>query len=154
MPIKYGRFQSSEKFKSIEDHPDVEVIKNPPEWKYVEELLGLKLVPVPEIKPEYPSGWKPQDPEKYKQLPYYVKRTKNHMLPVFLSIKHRGFRRVTFIKNIEGDIWHLEKECIELIKGRTRNNPVYTHVNEMSGSIKIKGDYVTLIQKYFFDKGL
>ena len=86
MPIKNGRFQSSEKFEGIEKHPEVEVIKNPPEWKYVEELLGLKFVPTPDEKPEYPSGWKPQDPELYKQLPYYIKRTKNHMLPVFLEI--------------------------------------------------------------------
>lgn len=154
MPIKYGRFQSSEKFKDIELHPEVEVIHNPPEWKYVEELLGEKLVPTPEHKSEYPSGWKPQDPEQYKKLPYYVRRTKNHMLPVFLTIRYRGFRRLTFIKNIEGDIWELEKECAEIIKERTRNNPVYSHINEMAGLIKIKGDFVTLIQKHLLNKGL
>lgn len=155
MPIKYGRFQSSEKFQGIQNHPEVEVIRNPPEWKYVEELLGMKFVPTPDVKAEYPSGWKPQDPETYKHLPYYVKRTKNHMLPVFLDIKHRGFRRLTFIKHIEGDIWQLEKEVVEIIKERlNKDSPVYTQINEMTGMIKIKGDYVTLVQKYLLNKGL
>lgn len=154
MPINYGRFVGSEKFEGIDRHPNVEVIENPPEWKYVEELLGQKLVPQPELKPEYPSGWKPQDPEKFKDLPYFIKRSKNHMLPVYLSITYRGFRRVTYIKNIEGDIWQLEKDCMELIRSRIGNNPVYSQINEMTRTIKIKGDYVTLIQKDLYNKGL
>lgn len=155
MPSKCGRFQSSEKFQGVEQHPKVEVIENPPEWKYVEHLLGKKLIPEPTAnKNEYPSGWQPQNPEKYKELPYFVKRTKNHMLPIYLRIGFRGNRRLTTIRNIEGDIWQLEKDCINVIQQRIRNNPVYTQINEMNRSIKIKGDYVTLIQKYFYNKGL
>lgn len=154
MATKYSRFRSSEQFQGAEHHPEVEIIKNPPEWKYVEDLIGMKLIPQPDIKPEYPSGWQPQDPEKYKNLPYYVKRTRNHMLPVYLQITHRGSRRVTIVKHIEGDIWQLEKECIELIKSKTNNNPQYSQINEMNRIIKIKGDYATLIQKYLYSKGL
>lgn len=150
----FGRFQSSEKFEGIDKHPEVEIISNPPEWKYVEELLGKKLVPLPEKKEEYPSGWQPQDPKKYKQLPYYIRRSRNHMVPVYLRIKFRGTQRRTVIKNIEGDIWKANEEFIKAIKARIGNNPVYTQINEMHGVIKIKGDYVTLIQKYLLDKGL
>lgn len=130
------------------------MIKNPPEWKYVEDLLGKKLIPQPEPKREFSSGWQPQDPAKYKDLPYFVKRTRNHMLPVYLDITFRGSRRITFIKNIEGDIWKLEQECIDLIKSKTNNNPQYSQINEMNRTIKIKGDYVILIQKYLYSKGL
>ena len=154
MPLKCGRFRSSEYFQGSEHHPEVEVIKNPPEWKYVEHLIEKKLIPQPEFKAEYSSGWQPQDPEKYKDLSYFIKRTRNHMLPVYLRITYRGNRRITFIKYIEGDIWKLEQECIDLIKSKTSNNPQYSQINEMNRTIKIKGDYVTLIQKYLYSKGL
>ncbi|KAG5680262.1 hypothetical protein PVAND_009781 [Polypedilum vanderplanki] len=154
MSIKCGRFKSSEKFQGIQNHPNVEVIENPPEWKYVEHLLGSKLIPQPETKSEYPSGWQPQNPEKYKELPYFIKRTRNFMLPVYLDVTFRGTRRKTFIKNIEGDIWKLEQDLIDVIKQRIGNNPVYSQINEMNRSITIKGDYVTLIQKYLYSIGL
>lgn len=154
MPILNGRFKSSPKFKNVTFHPIVNVIHDPPEWKYVEELLGKRLVPIPTPKEEYPSGWKPQDPEKYSILPYYIKRTKNHMLPVYLTITYRGHRRVTIIKNIEGDIWEFEREVNELIRSKTNNKPCYTQINEMARFVRIKGDYMTLIQKYLYSKGL
>jgi large subunit ribosomal protein L49 len=154
MPINCGRFKTSEKFQGVEHHPEVEVITNPPEWKYVEDLLGKKLVPLPETKKEYPSGWQPPNPEKYKSLPYFVKRTRNYMLPVFLNITFRGDRRRTFIKNIEGDIWQLEQDLHKIIRDRIGNNPVYSQINEMNRSITIKGDYVTLVQKHFYRQGL
>jgi large subunit ribosomal protein L49 len=132
----------------------VQVIEDPPEWKYVEYLLGNPLIPVPEKKEAYPSGWQPQDPEKYKHLPYYTKRTRNHMLPIFLTVKHRGSRRDTWIRHIEGDIWQLEQDCVKVIKERIGNNPVYSQINEMNRFIKIKGDYVTLLQKFFYRNGL
>lgn len=151
---KFGRFQSSEKFEGIDKHPEVEIIHNPPEWKYVEQLLGKKLIPQPEPKAEYPSGWKPQDPEKYKKLPYFVRRTKNQMVPIYLKIQFRGMRRHTYIKNIEGDIWKAESDFIQIIKERIGNLPVYSQINEMNGLIRIKGDYVTLLQKYLLTQGL
>lgn len=132
----------------------MEIIANPPEWKYVEQLIGKKLIPKPEIKAEYPSGWKPQDPELYKQLPYYIRRSRNHMVPIYLDISYRGMRRLTIIRNIEGDIWQLEEDFKHAIRNRIGNNPVYTQINEMHGIIKIKGDYVTLLQKYVLNKGL
>lgn len=152
--INLGRFQSSEKFESIEKHPEVEIIPNPPEWKYVEQLLSKKLIPEPTPKVEYPSGWKPQDPEKYKELPYFVSRTRNHMMPVYLKIGHRGLRRRTYIRNIEGDIWQAEKDFVQVIQKRIGQCPVYTQINEMNRQIIIRGDYVTLIQKYLYSRGL
>jgi large subunit ribosomal protein L49 len=154
MTTKFGRFQSSEFFQGIDHHPDVEIIKNPPEWKYVEDLISKKLIPQPENESEYSSGLQPQDPQRYKDLSYYVKRTRNHMLPVYLPITHRASRRITFIKNIEGDIWKFEQECIDLIKSKNNKNPQYSQINEMNRTIKIKGDYATLIQKYLYTKGL
>lgn len=117
-------------------------------------MLGKKLIPQPELKTEYPSGWKPQDPEKYKELPYYIKRSKNHLLPVYLKVQFRGMRRRTYVKFIEGDIWQAEKDFVQAIQERIGKLPVFTQINEMNRQIIIKGDYVTLLQKFLYNKGL
>lgn len=111
------------------------------------------MIPVPLVKAEYPSGWTPPDPAKYKKLPYFVRRTKNFMVPVYLQIKYRGLSRRSIVRYIEGDIWRLERELHELIE-RKANKKVYSRINEMSRQILFKGDYVTLIQKYLISKGL
>lgn len=129
------------------------MIQNPPEWKYVEDLLGKPTIPLPLVKPEYPSGWTPPNPEKYKDLPYFVARSKNFMVPVYLQIKYNGLSRRSILKNIEGDIWQLDKELHELIEKKAKKR-VFSRVNEMNRQIMFKGDYVTLIQKYLISKGL
>lgn len=140
-------YMSSERYAGIDRHPEVEVIRNPPEWKYVEQLLGKPTIPKPTVKSEYPSGWTPPDPARYKRLPYYIERTKNHMYPVFLHITFRGQRRITKVKYIEGDIWKLEADLHALIQQRVGWR-VYSRINEMNRQILFKGDFVTLIQKH------
>lgn len=85
-----------------------EVEKSYAEWEYVEQLLPLKYIPEPPSEPEkvHPSGWKyplPVSPDAQ----YVIRRTKNHMIPVYLFIfeKERGERRWTRIKHVEGNIW-------------------------------------------------
>lgn len=131
----------------------MEIIRNPPEWKYVEQLLGKETIPVPTVKSEYPSGWTPPDPARYKKLPYFIKRSRNYMVPVYLELSHRDQRRLSLVKNIEGDIWKLEQELHELIEKRVKKT-IYSRINEMNRQIVFKGDYVTLIQKYLISKGL
>lgn len=152
MPSRLSSYLTSERFHGIEQHPDVEVIHNPPEWKFVEHLLGKETIPKPLVKEEYPSGWSPPDPARYKDIPYFIERTKNFMLPVYLSITFRGQRRLTKLKNIEGDIWKMEADLHQLIEKRAGRR-VYSRINEMNRQIVFKGDYVTLVQKYLLDKG-
>lgn len=153
IPSRFSSFRSSENFQKIEKHPEVEVSYDPPEWKYVEELLGQSIIPIPREKAEYPSGWLPPDLAKNKNLAYFVERTRNYMLPVYLEIKFRGHRRLSVVRNIEGDIWKLEEELHELIE-RKAGKRIYSRINEMNRKIVFKGDYVTLIQKYLMSKGL
>lgn len=128
------------------------MIQNPPEWKYVEELLGHKTIPIPTVKPEYPSGWVPPNPKLYNQLPYFIARTKNFMVPVYMDVTFRGQRRTTKVRYIEGDIWKLEEDLRRLIEKRT-NKPCYSRINEMNRTIVFKGDFVTLIEKYLVQLG-
>lgn len=148
----YASFISSEKLEDVKDQfPKVEVIRNPPEWKFVERILPSQTVPAPKPKTEYPSGWKPQtiDP---KSTPYFINRTRNHMLPVYLHSKYRGMRQLTLIRRIQGDIWALEKEIVEMLKHRT-GHMIVTRINEMNGQIYIKGDYVNMVADYLMEKG-
>jgi large subunit ribosomal protein L49 len=131
----------------------VEVVKNPPEWKYVEDLLGYQTIPKPSPKAEYPSGWCPPDIKRSQNLQYSVERTKNHMLPVYLYVGFRGQNRLSKVRFIEGDIWQMEQDLRNLIQSKT-GKPCESRINEMNRSITFKGDYVTLIQKYFYSLGL
>ena len=60
------------------------------EWKYVERLLPLSLIPEVPKKDHYPSGFKlpkysaEEAIEKYQ---YFVGRTAMHMLPVYCEVK-------------------------------------------------------------------
>lgn len=152
---RHGSFRNSRPLTDITDagHPNAEVLINPPEWKYVERLLPKVWVPEPIAKDEYHSGWKPQTAENISSLPYFVPRTKNHMIPVYLAITYRGQRRVTRLRRIEGDIWLLEDQLKKYIQQRIGKN-IASRINELSGQIWFKGDYVNLVKEFLMEKGL
>lgn len=131
--------------------PNVEILKNPPEWKFVERILPKATVPVPTPKTNYTSGWTPQKAEAFKQ-PYFIKRSRNHMIPVYLNISFRGTRKQTIIRNIKGDIWHFHQEIMDYIKYYMARDE-RSRVNEFTQQIKINGDYVNLIKDYLSSKG-
>ncbi|XP_049276687.1 probable 39S ribosomal protein L49, mitochondrial [Anopheles funestus] len=149
--VRWSSFRSSEPVGDVAQFPEVEVVRNPPEWKYVERLLAPRTVPKPIAKESYPSGWKPADPRP--ELKYVVLRTKNHMLPVYLRRAFRGQRRITAIRHVEGDIWQLEAELRYLIE-KQLDRPIITRVNEMSGLIELKGDHVAFVEKFLLEKGM
>lgn len=131
--------------------PQIEILKNPPEWKYVERILPKSTVPSVAPKECYSSGWTPQQPNAFKQ-PYFIKRSKNHMVPVYLQIDYRGTRRRTFIKHITGDIWKLHNELLDYIEYYMAKKE-RSRVNEFTGQITINGDYVNLLKDYLVSKG-
>lgn len=146
---------SSNKVRSLDEYPEVEIIKNPPEWKYVERLLPKRVVPKIEEKPEYHSGWKPPSVGLHNadQLEYYVTRSRNHMIPVYLEVTFRGQRRVTVVKHVQGNIWQLEKELRDVVEKARNGKLCATRVNEMSGQVRIHGDYVDVVREYLKSKG-
>lgn len=135
----------------ISKQPAVITRTNPPEWKFVERILIRKTIPELVPKAEYPSGWRPQQDRAF-EYPFYIKRTKSHMVPVYLKLGFRNQRKRTIIKNIKGDIWALHTELNDYVcyymarKQRTR-------VNEYSGTIVFNGDHVNLLRDYLVDKG-
>ncbi|XP_037935925.1 probable 39S ribosomal protein L49, mitochondrial [Teleopsis dalmanni] len=151
---RYSSFQSSPKVRPLEEYPNVEVVHNPPEWKYVERVLPQIIVPKPEVKKEYPSGWKlPTALNNPDKLKYYVARTANHMIPVYLKRYYRGQRRITAIRRIQGDIWALEKDLRAVVEKSRDGKTCASRVNEMSRQIYFHGDYVDVVREFLKDNG-
>jgi large subunit ribosomal protein L49 len=136
---------------ALSQYTDVEVTKNPEEWKFVERLLPPKYVPEPSVKEFYPSGWRPMEASSLK-LPFFVKRSRNHMPPIYLEIQFRGTRRFTVLKNIQGDIQALHEDLHKFIQ-KNHKERCTVSVNEMQAQVLIKGDFVALVQKWFDEKG-
>lgn len=149
---RLSSFRSSSEVKPLEQYPEVEVLHNPPEWKYVERLLPPRTVPQPVEKSEYPSGWQPQTANG-EESGYFVARTKNHMVPVYLNTRFRGQRRLTIVRYIQGDIWALERDLRQVVEQARNGKLCATRVNELSGQIHIHGDYVDLLREHLKSKG-
>lgn len=148
--MRYSSFQSSHKVRPLEEYPDVEVVKDPKLWKFVEDILPQSMVPKLIPKAEYPTTWQPPKQDR-PDGDYFVARTKNHMIPVYLDTSHRGTRRITTIRKIQGNLWTLEKEICELVK---KNGRRYAgRVNEMSGILTVHGDHVVTVRKFLMEKG-
>lgn len=118
----------------------------------MERILPPTVVPNFKVKESYPSGWVPQSPDAVK-LPYFVERTKNHMMPVYLKLSFRNIRRLTLVRKIKGDIWLLEKELREFLQ-KDNYVPLRSQVNEFIGIITFHGDHVNAIKYYLTKKGL
>ncbi|XP_068159753.1 large ribosomal subunit protein mL49 [Drosophila tropicalis] len=151
-PALWSSFRSSQPVQPIEQYPEIEVVQNPPEWKYVERLLPPKTVPKPLPKNEYPSGWQPQKADG-TDFGYFVARTKNHMVPVYLQTTFRGQRRLTVVRRIQGDIWALERDLRSVVEQARNGKLCATRVNELSGQIYIHGDYVDVLREHLKAKG-
>lgn len=128
-----------------------DITKNPEEWKYVENILPPLVVPDPKPKDEYPSGWQPPA-DHLAERPYYVERTKNHMVPVYMRTSYRDTRRLTYVRKIKGDIQQLHKELKEFLQ-KESIKPIRSQVNEFAGYLCFHGDHVNAIKYYLTQKG-
>ncbi|GCB77705.1 hypothetical protein scyTo_0021124 [Scyliorhinus torazame] len=100
----WRRLQESAKSASSDaKYPGI--VESTEEFKFVERLIPPITVPIPPKHDHYPtpSGWRPpRDPPP--DLPYTVRRSRMHNVPVYTDITH-GNRKMTVIRKIEGDIW-------------------------------------------------
>ncbi|GBP53276.1 Probable 39S ribosomal protein L49, mitochondrial [Eumeta japonica] len=151
LPVNYSSYAKSPFVYKIEERYNYDVVKKPIEWKYVERLLPFETIPNPLIKDKYPSGWVPPK-EEAKELPYFIHRSKNHFLPVYLKISLRGSKKISIIRKIDGDIWLLNDELKKFLKDKNKMY-VETRVHELAQFIEVKGDYVIDIRNWALSKG-
>ncbi|XP_037072173.1 probable 39S ribosomal protein L49, mitochondrial [Pollicipes pollicipes] len=129
--------------------PEVEPVEV--DWRHVERLLPRETVPVPAAKSRYPSGWTPQ--QGSSELTYSVRRSVNHMLPVYLKIKENGVKRITMVRNVRGDVWLFHNELKRHLEA-VNEKFIASQVNEMAQYVQFKGEYVTQVKQWMRERGL
>lgn len=147
----YSNYKTSPNIDEVNQSYDYEVFKKPPEWEYVQRLLPFQAIPKVTPKDKYPSGWVPPKEEAVNN-PYFISRTKNGELPIYLEITHRGMRRVSKLKKIDGDLWLMNDDIREFLKSK-HNRFVMTRVHEFAKFIEVKGDFVNDLKDWALSKG-
>lgn len=84
-------------------------------------------------------------------LPYFVRRSRMHNIPVYKEITH-GNRQMTLIRKVEGDIWALQKDVEEFLSPLLGKTPI-TQVNEVTGTLRIKGYFDEQLKAWLLEKG-
>ncbi|XP_051973621.1 39S ribosomal protein L49, mitochondrial-like [Xyrauchen texanus] len=130
---------------------EVGIIESTAEYKFVERLIPPTRIPTP---PKHdgaaPSGWIPPS-DSPPSLPYMIRRSRMHNVPVYSDIKH-GSQHSTLLRKVEGDIWALNKDVKEFLLGLT-GRELPTQVNEVTGIIRIKGQFEKELKDWLVKKG-
>ncbi|XP_032149002.1 39S ribosomal protein L49, mitochondrial-like [Sapajus apella] len=132
------------------DYPSF--VESVDKYQFMERLLPATGIPVPPKHERYPtpSGWQPpRDPPP--NLPYFVRRSRMHNIPVYKDITH-GNRQMTVIRKVEGDIWALQKDVEGFLSPLLGKTPI-TQVNEVTGTLRIKGYFDQELKAWLFEKG-
>ncbi|XP_076971878.1 large ribosomal subunit protein mL49 [Tamandua tetradactyla] len=121
------------------------------EYQFVERLIPPTSIPKPPKHEQLtPSGWQPpQDPPP--NLPYFVRRSRMHNIPVYRDITH-GNRQMTVIRKVEGDIWALQKDVEDFLSPLLGKTPV-TQVSEVTGTLRVKGYVDQQLKAWLLEKG-
>ncbi|OQR69647.1 putative 39S ribosomal protein L49 [Tropilaelaps mercedesae] len=151
--------------KVLEEHRDkcdpdnsnvtkFELVNDPELWKYVERLIPQRVIPPCPKEPGL-SGWTPPtlSKEQAKTLPYFVVRTRNHMLPVYLVTEIRGPRYITYVRKVQGDPWVLRNDVQAYLKHLFPDRTIVTKVNELTQTVGFKGKFVDEVTEYLLGKG-
>lgn len=85
--------------------------------------------------------------------PYYVRRSRNHMVPVYLSIANRGLRKRTTIRHVLGDIWLFSADLKKYIENEVKHD-VGLKVDEVGSRVVLRGDYLHFAQQFILEKGM
>lgn len=140
------------------EYTKVRNIMTPVLWDYVERLARIKVPPKPETrKPgemkRLPSGFVPP-PETPPDLPYFIPRTRNFLLPVYYNLDSDPEECYTTVKQIAGDLWQLEEELrdhLEKLKGDRQR--ILTSVQETDARILFRGRHLHEIVDWLHEKG-
>ncbi|XP_007942971.1 39S ribosomal protein L49, mitochondrial [Orycteropus afer afer] len=132
------------------DYPSF--VESVDEYRFVERLLPPTGIPEPpkHKRSPTPSGWQPpHDPPP--NLPYFVRRSRMHNIPVYRDITH-GNRHMTVIRKVEGDIWALQKDVEDFLSPLLGKTPI-TQVNEVTGTLRVKGYFDQQLKAWLLEKG-
>lgn len=142
-----------------EEYTRVRNITTPELWEHVENLARTKVNPEirrrkadEPIEPT-PSGWVPP-PEQPPDLPYFIARTRNHLLPVYYYLHSDPNECSTILKRITGDLWKLEEDLRGHLEGLLSNKRrILTSVHETDGRILFRGRHLHEVVNWLHQNG-
>ncbi|XP_064623210.1 large ribosomal subunit protein mL49-like [Lineus longissimus] len=156
-PVPHSEFEKAKIDLDYRENIEVEEIDDPEAFKWVEKLIPNPIVPEPPQHEKYPtpSGWIPQT-AKPGDLPYFVRRSRFHNIPVYLEHLKNNTVKCTKVLHIDGDIWVLEAELSEHLKSLRKkgDKPIITQVHEVGRFIIVNGIHVEPIVAFLLSKGL
>lgn len=127
------------------------IVESTEEYRFVERLIPPSRIPAP---PKHagptPSGWRPPA-DSPPPLPYTIRRSRMHNIPVYTDLTN-GNRMTTLIRKVEGDIWALEKDMRQHLKEVTGKD-LPTQVNEVTGTVRVKGQLDVELKEWLVSKG-
>lgn len=155
----FNAIYADSKSESSNQYTKVRNITTTELWDYVERLAKIKIAPRPEPrKPNEPikpmaSGYVPP-PEVPPDLPYFIARTRNHILPVYYFLDSNPEKCHTIVKQVTGDLWQLEKDLrahLETVTNSKRR--ILTSVQETDERILFRGRYIHEIVDWLHAQG-
>ncbi|CAL8103931.1 unnamed protein product [Calicophoron daubneyi] len=132
------------------------------DFKWVECLIRQPKIPPPPKDATFPtpSGWVPPNPDIAKQYSYFVRRSRNHMLPVYFEERQRkdreqahGQRQLTVIKHVDGDMWALVNDLRTLLEPKCDGGLFLCQVDEATRKIRIEGIFLEEVAQFLLDHG-
>lgn len=145
--------------EGADEYTKVRDITSPELWSCVEQLARIKVAPpvrrrkAGEPAKPLPSGFVPP-PETPPDLPYFVPRTRNHLLPVYYHLSSDPNECKTSIRSISGDIWKLEEDLrthLESLLGSNRR--ILSSVQEPDERIEFRGRYLHQVVDWLHAQG-
>ncbi len=139
--------------RPLPEEPEREFLisRDPTEWRFVERLLPLELVPPVPERSEYPSGFVPVR-AKPGEHPYFVRRTVNHMLPVYTKYTRKTNILVTFIRRADGNLFALRDDLDQFLMKRY-NLEFISQVAEVYGKVTYRGYFEEDFKDFLLTKG-
>lgn len=134
-------------------------VGNPELWEYVERLARIKIAPEPPRRKQgdpitrLPSGIVPP-PDSPPDLPYFVPRTRNYLLPVYYNLGADAESCNTMIRGISGDLWQLEEELRTHLQSLQKSKRrILSSVFETDGIVAFRGRHIHQIIDWLHLKG-
>lgn len=147
------------KSEGSQEYTETRNITTPQLWEYVERLARIKIAPEPirrkANEPVYtlPSGLVPP-PETPPDLPYFVCRTRNYLLPVYYNLDTDPEKCFTLVKQVAGDLWKLEEDLrthLESLSSTSKR--ILSSVKETDGQVSFRGKHLRPVVDWLHSKG-
>lgn len=144
---------------TAKEYTQVRNIATPELWAHVERLARLTVAP--EIKRRridepivpMPSGFI-APPEHPPNKPYFIPRTRNHLLPVYYHLDSDPENCHTRVKQISGDLWQLERDLREHLESLDeKKRRILTSVQETDGMVQFRGRHIHQVVDWLHAQG-